>query len=73
MSPILKSILEAGAAYPMMRELLSFAKVDHEKLSEKAQAALGDLTGELGAILKKEEEKNGEIAVKRSEAGRAGG
>jgi flotillin len=73
MSPILKSILEAGAAYPMMRELLSFAKVDHDKLSEKAQAALGDLTTQLGAILQKEEEKNGEIAVKRGEAGRAGG
>lgn len=73
MSPILKSILEAGAAYPMMRELLSFAKVDQEKLSEKAQAALGQLTGELGAILKKEEEKNGEIEVKRSQPGHAGG
>ena len=44
MSPILKSILEAGAAYPLLRELISFAKVDGEKLSEKAQAALEDLS-----------------------------
>ena len=37
MSPMLKSILEAGAAYPFLRELMSFAKVDGDKLSEKAQ------------------------------------
>jgi flotillin len=84
MSPILKSILEAGAAYPMMRELLSFAKLDQDKLSEKAQAALGQLTGELGTILKKQEgAKNGEhvpvsvdldeIKVKRTNAGPASG
>jgi uncharacterized membrane protein YqiK len=79
MSPILKSILEAGAAYPMLRELMSFAKVDGDKLSEKAQGALSELSGELGAILKKEEEKNGGSAsdIKvvhqpRHEAGHAG-
>jgi hypothetical protein len=55
MSPILKSVLEAGAAYPMLRELMSFAKVDGEKLGEKAQSLLGELTGELGTILKNEE------------------
>jgi hypothetical protein len=60
MSPILKSVLEAGAAYPLMRELMSFAKVDQEKLAEKAQGALDELTGELETILKREEEKNGE-------------
>src|SRR5271170_2150142 len=59
MSPILKSVLEAGAAYPLLRELMSFAKVDGDTLSEKAQGALSELSGELGAILKKEEEKNG--------------
>ena len=72
MSPILKSILEAGAAYPMMRELLTFAKVDQEKLGEKAQSVLGDLTGQLGAILEKDEPKDGAIAVTRTETGRAG-
>ncbi len=59
MSPILKSVLEAGAAYPLLRELMSFAKVDADKLSERAQGALSELSGELGAIMKKEEEKNG--------------
>jgi len=65
MSPILKSVLEAGAAYPLLRELMSFAKVDQEKLSEKAQGALSELSGELQTILKKEEEKNGEPAAAR--------
>jgi uncharacterized membrane protein YqiK len=60
MSPILKSVLEAGAAYPLLRELMAFAKVDQEKLGEKAQGVLNELTGELETILKKEEEKNGE-------------
>jgi flotillin len=55
MSPILKSVLEAGAAYPLLRELMSFAKVDSDKLSEKAQGALSELSGELQSILKKEE------------------
>jgi uncharacterized membrane protein YqiK len=59
MSPVLKSILEAGAAYPLLRELMSFAKTDGKALTEKAQSALDDLTTEIGDILKKEEGKNG--------------
>ena len=55
MSPILKSVLEAGAAYPLLRELMSFAKVDGDTLGQKAQGALTELTGELETILKKEE------------------
>jgi uncharacterized membrane protein YqiK len=55
MSPILKGVLEAGAAYPLLRELMSFAKIDEGKLSEKAQGALSELSGELQSILKKEE------------------
>ncbi len=47
MSPILKTVLEAGAAYPLLRELMSFAKVDKTKLSEKAKSALGELGAEL--------------------------
>jgi len=50
MSPVLKTILEAGAAYPLMRELMSFAQVDHNKLTEKAKAAIGELTTELGVV-----------------------
>jgi uncharacterized membrane protein YqiK len=66
MSPILKSVLEAGAAYPLLRELMAFAKVDQDKLGEKAQGVLNELTGELETILKKEEEKNGERPGVRS-------
>src|ERR1019366_6845214 len=32
MSPILKTVLEAGAAYPLLRELMTFAQVDKDKL-----------------------------------------
>jgi uncharacterized membrane protein YqiK len=62
MSPVLKSILEAGAAYPLMRELMQFAKADGKTLTDKAQTALDELTTEIGAVLKKEEAKNGEAA-----------
>jgi uncharacterized membrane protein YqiK len=55
MSPILKSILEAGAAYPLLREIMSFAKVDSETLGASAQGALNDLATELKAVLRKEE------------------
>lgn len=55
MSPILKSVLEAGAAYPLLRELMSFAKVDGDDLRQKMQGALDELSGELESIVKKEE------------------
>ena len=51
MSPILKTVLEAGAAYPLMRELMSFAQVDKNNLTEKAKSAPGELGSELGAAL----------------------
>jgi flotillin len=63
MSPVLKSILEAGAAYPLLRELMQFARVDGKALSEKAQGALDELSSEIGDILKKEEARNGEAPV----------
>ncbi|HLK37334.1 MAG TPA: flotillin domain-containing protein [Polyangiaceae bacterium] len=59
MSPILKSVLEAGAAYPLLRELMTFAKLDPGTLGEKAQSALGDLAGEIETILQKEDAGNG--------------
>jgi flotillin len=67
MSPILKSVLEAGAAYPLLRELMSFAKVDSDKLSEKAQGALSELSGELQSILKKEEQPHAKVAASEIE------
>jgi uncharacterized membrane protein YqiK len=60
MSPILKSVLEAGAAYPLLRELMQFAKVDHDALSEKVHGALGDLSTEIGAILNKDVSASGQ-------------
>ena len=76
MSPVLKTILEAGAAYPLMRELMSFAQVDHNKIGEKAKAAIGELTNELQIISVEEKEpqtnRNGKSAemshVQRSDA-----
>jgi uncharacterized membrane protein YqiK len=59
MSPVLKSILEAGAAYPLLRELMQFAKADSKTLTDKAQSALDELSTEIGDILKKEEAPNG--------------
>jgi uncharacterized membrane protein YqiK len=44
MSPILKTVLEAGAAYPLLRELMTFAQVDGSKLQEKAKGLLGELS-----------------------------
>jgi flotillin len=49
-SPIVKTILEAGAAYPMVKELMAFAQ--NEKLGEKAKAMLGELGPELDALMK---------------------
>jgi uncharacterized membrane protein YqiK len=60
MSPILKSVLEAGAAYPLLRELMQFAKVDPQKLTEQAQSALDDLSTEIGQIVRGEEGRNGD-------------
>jgi len=76
MSPVLKTILEAGAAYPLMRELMSFAQVDHNKLGAQAKAAIGELTNELQIISVEEKEpqtnRNGKSAelnhVQRSDA-----
>jgi len=49
---VLKTILEAGAAYPLLRELMSFAHVDKSKLSDTAKNALGSLGAELTSALK---------------------
>ena len=65
MSPVLKTILEAGAAYPLMRELMSFAQVDHNKIGEKAKAAIGELTNELQIVTDEKEpqtNRNGKSA-----------
>jgi flotillin len=53
-SPVLKTILEAGAAYPLMREMMSFAQVDGQALADKARSFLGTLPAELRQALEKD-------------------
>jgi uncharacterized membrane protein YqiK len=48
-SPILKTILEAGAAYPIMRELVGFAQ--QQGVGSKAKDLLGELGAELEGIV----------------------
>ncbi len=62
-SPILKTILEAGAAYPLLREMMSFAQVDGASLADTARNALGRLPAELSRIV----ESDPELAAKVSE------
>jgi len=50
-SPILKTIMEAGAAYPLLREMLSFAQVDTDKLADKVRAFVGTLPDEVRAAV----------------------
>ena len=51
MSPILKTLMEAGAAYPLIRELMAFGKVDGAQLGDKVQSMLGSLGGDLGKLV----------------------
>ncbi|MFI5300944.1 MAG: flotillin domain-containing protein [Polyangiales bacterium] len=56
-SPILKTILEAGAAYPMMKELMQFAHDTEisKKLPDQAKALLGELGTELETVMKEKD------------------
>ncbi len=50
-SPVLKTILEAGAAYPLLREMMQFSQVDTGKLADKAKAFLGTLPAEVKGVI----------------------
>jgi uncharacterized membrane protein YqiK len=50
-SPVLKTILEAGAAYPLLREMMQFSQVDTGKLADKARALLGTLPDEVKRVI----------------------
>lgn len=50
-SPVLKTILEAGAAYPLLREMMSFAQVDGQAITDKARSFLNTLPAELRQTL----------------------
>ncbi|MBN8613594.1 MAG: hypothetical protein J0L92_23565 [Deltaproteobacteria bacterium] len=53
MSPIMKTLMEAGAAYPLVRELMAFGKVDGQALSGGLSDKLRELAGQLGPDLEK--------------------
>src|SRR5262245_15288299 len=65
-SPVLKTILEAGAAYPLLREMMQFSQVDTDKLAEKARAFLGSLPAEVKSVI----EGDPAIAAKLAELAR---
>jgi uncharacterized membrane protein YqiK len=46
-SPVLRSILEAGAAFPLLKEMLRFAQLEPGKLAAQAGAALSRLPEEV--------------------------
>jgi len=51
MSPIMKTIMEAGAAYPLVRELMAFGKVDGQDLGNKVRELIGQASPELTRLL----------------------
>lgn len=61
-SPILKTIMEAGAAYPLLREMLSFAQVDTDKLADKVRAFVGTLPDEVRAAVDADPELQTKLA-----------
>ncbi len=50
-SPVLKTILEAGAAYPLLREMMAFSQVDTGKLADQARSFLGTLPAEVRSVI----------------------
>jgi flotillin len=61
-SPVLKTILEAGAAYPLLREMMQFSQVDTAVLADKARALLGSLPEELKGVLDGDEALSAKLA-----------
>jgi uncharacterized membrane protein YqiK len=61
-SPILKTILEAGAAYPLLREMMQFSQVDGGALADKARALLGHLPAELKSVVASDPELSAKVA-----------
>lgn len=62
-SPVLKTILEAGAAYPLFRELMQFSQADTDKLADKAKALLAHLPEELKQVVEDDPELAKKIAA----------
>jgi flotillin len=67
-SPVLRTILEAGAAYPLLREMLQFSQVDTGKLADKARAFLSSLPAEVKKVI----ESDPNLSAKLAELTRSG-
>jgi uncharacterized membrane protein YqiK len=50
-SPVLKTILEAGAAYPLLREMMAFSQVDTGKIAAEARSFLATLPAEVKGVI----------------------
>ncbi|UQA60786.1 flotillin family protein [Polyangium aurulentum] len=61
-SPVLKTILEAGAAYPLMREMLAFSQVDSGALADKARSFISTLPAELRSVIDNDPELSQKLA-----------
>lgn len=61
-SPVLKTILEAGAAYPLLREMMQFSQVDTAALADKARSLLGSLPEELKGVLENDPTLSAKLA-----------
>ena len=70
MSPVLKTVLEAGAAWPLVREMMQFAHVDTDGLAEKAGNLLATLPDELRRIVESDPDLSARVAeiTRRSDA-----
>ncbi len=62
-SPVLKTILEAGAAYPLLREMMQFSQVDGDKLANKARSLLNALPNELRAVIDADPELGAKVSA----------
>jgi uncharacterized membrane protein YqiK len=71
-SPLLKTILEAGAAYPLLREMLAFSQVDEGKLVDKARSFLATLPAEVKSVIESDptlSAKLAELGGRRADGG----
>ena len=74
-SPVLKTILEAGAAYPLLREMMQFSQVDTDKLADKARSFLSTLPAEVKSVIESDpalSAKLADLTRRSSNAGDAG-
>jgi uncharacterized membrane protein YqiK len=71
-SPVLKTVLEAGAAFPLLRELMQFAQVDTNKITDSARKLIGALPDELKKIAAEDPSLAAKLASLSPDAGGEG-